>query len=81
MNKLAKGEKPEKFVYNHLGHFTYIGNYKSIGEILGKNFSGYSTWFAWRSYYFSNQVSWRNRACIAFDWAKAFLFGRDFSRH
>ena len=42
--------------------------------------AGLLGWLGWRSVYLAKQVSSRNQAMVAFDWAKTSLFGRDLSR-
>ena len=42
--------------------------------------SGFIAMYIWRSVYWSNQVSLRNRVLLFFDWSKRIMFGRDLSQ-
>jgi NADH dehydrogenase FAD-containing subunit len=68
------------FTFKSQGAFAYIGGYESVAEIEGQTSSGFWTWFLYRSVYLSKQVSWKNKFCLATDWTKSLLFGRDISR-
>lgn len=68
------------FKYHSLGNLAYIGNsaafdlngYSSVGGLLAM--------YAWRSVYWSEQVSMRTRFMLMLDWVKRGLFGRDLSK-
>ncbi|KAI9299059.1 FAD/NAD(P)-binding domain-containing protein [Neoconidiobolus thromboides FSU 785] len=80
-----------KFTYKHLGSLAYIGN-SAVAELETNsptNFqlikpkvilAGFSAMYLWRSIYWSEQVSARNRMLLSLDWSKRILFGRDLSR-
>jgi len=68
------------FKYAHLGSLAYIGNAAVFD--LGK-FSfvgGLVAMYAWRSVYWSEQVSARTRALLMIDWIIRGVWGRDLSR-
>ncbi|KAI0072265.1 nucleotide-binding domain-containing protein [Panus rudis PR-1116 ss-1] len=68
------------FRYFHLGSLAYIGNAAVFD--LGK-FSfmgGLAAMYAWRSVYWSEQVSSRTRALLMIDWIVRGIWGRDLSR-
>jgi len=68
------------FKYFHLGSLAYIGN-SAVFDFSGYSFAGgLMAMYAWRSIYWSEQVSLRTRAMLIFDWVKRGLFGRDLSR-
>ncbi|KAI0371681.1 nucleotide-binding domain-containing protein [Pilatotrama ljubarskyi] len=84
----ANGLRPEEadeavsgpFRYFHLGSLAYIGNAAVFD--LGK-FSfmgGLAAMYAWRSVYWSEQVSMRTRALLMIDWIIRGVWGRDLSR-
>jgi NADH:ubiquinone reductase (H+-translocating) len=75
----------EAFSYHHLGSLAYLGSsavfdrgntggYMNV--VMGHLFAMY----LWRSVYWSQQVSFRTRALLAFDWFRRAIWGRDFSR-
>ena len=68
----------------NLGILAYTGNQKALAQLeagsLKLQIAGLLGWLGWRSVYLAKQVSNRNQAMVAFDWAKTSLFGRDLSR-
>ncbi|KAF8511120.1 nucleotide-binding domain-containing protein [Hysterangium stoloniferum] len=69
------------FEYHHLGNLAYIGNAAVFD--LGQNYSfmgGLLAMYAWRSVYWSEQVSTRTRALLMFDWIIRGIWGRDLSK-
>lgn len=70
----------EPFSYNYLGTLAYLGN-TAVGEFnWGMHMVG-GLWamYLWRSVYWSQQVSMRQRVNLSIDWTKRALFGRDIS--
>jgi NADH dehydrogenase FAD-containing subunit len=72
------------FNFLNLGILAYLGDSKALAQVnvdesvvKGTGAAGFALW---RSVYLSKQVSWRNRALVAIDWAKIRLFGRDMTR-
>ncbi|CAG8696028.1 23906_t:CDS:10, partial [Dentiscutata erythropus] len=64
-------DKLAPFEYAHLGSLAYIGNAAVADFGLGWTWmGGLSAVYLWRSIYFSEQVSLRTRALLAFDWTK-----------
>ncbi|KNC86491.1 hypothetical protein SARC_01362 [Sphaeroforma arctica JP610] len=82
-------ENAEEFNYNHMGAFAYLGDNAAIadfstkadaaGGILGTS-AGTTTYFLWRSVYFSKLLSFRNRVLLGVNWVFTEIFGRDTSR-
>ncbi|KAH9981106.1 pyridine nucleotide-disulfide oxidoreductase-domain-containing protein [Lactifluus volemus] len=70
----------EPFIYRHLGSLAYIGN-AAVFDFDGLSFTGgLAAMYAWRSIYWSEQVSMRTRALLMIDWIVRGLWGRDLSR-
>ncbi|KAI0006201.1 nucleotide-binding domain-containing protein [Russula compacta] len=68
------------FTYRHLGSLAYIGN-AAVFDLGGLSFmGGLAAMYAWRSVYWSEQVSMRTRALLMIDWIVRGLWGRDLSR-
>ncbi|KAL5511768.1 hypothetical protein ACEPAH_4986 [Sanghuangporus vaninii] len=68
------------FRYKHLGSLAYIGN-AAVFDFSGRSFmGGLAAMYAWRSVYWSEQVSSRTRALLMFDWIIRGIWGRDISR-
>ena len=56
------------FKYLHLGSLAYIGN-AAVFDLQNASFrGGLVAMYAWRSVYWSEQVSARTRALLMFDW-------------
>lgn len=67
------------FAYHHLGSLAYISN-AAVFDLNGHSFfGGIVAMYLWRSIYFAQSVSLRNRALMFMDWLKRGLFGRDMS--
>ncbi|PAV23518.1 nucleotide-binding domain-containing [Pyrrhoderma noxium] len=68
------------FRYLHLGSLAYIGN-AAVFDFGNRSFmGGLAAMYAWRSIYWSEQVSSRTRALLMFDWIIRGVWGRDISR-
>ena len=74
----------EPFTYHHFGSLAYLGN----SAVFDRGTGGFGNvlvgrimaMYLWRSVYWSQQVSFRTRALLAFDWFRRAIWGRDFSR-
>jgi len=67
------------FHYRHLGSLAYIGN-AAVFDFEGKSImGGLAAMYAWRSIYWSEQVSTRTRALLMIDWIMRGIWGRDLS--
>ncbi|TFY78811.1 hypothetical protein EWM64_g5201 [Hericium alpestre] len=68
------------FHYLHLGSLAYIGN-AAVFDLGRMSFmGGLVAMYAWRSVYWSEQVSLRTRALLMIDWIVRGVWGRDLSR-
>ncbi|TFK54717.1 mitochondrial NADH dehydrogenase [Heliocybe sulcata] len=68
------------FKYAHLGSLAYIGN-AAVFDLGKYSFmGGLVAMYAWRSVYWSEQVSMRTRALLMIDWVIRGVWGRDLSR-
>jgi NADH dehydrogenase len=68
------------FNYRHLGSLAYIGN-AAVFDLGRLSFmGGLAAMYAWRSIYWSEQVSMRTRALLMIDWVVRGVWGRDLSR-
>ena len=74
-------EYAKPFQFLNLGVLAYVGASQAMAQISvddkNINSSGGVGFLLWRGIYWFKQVSWRNRALVSIDWAKARLFGRD----
>ena len=70
----------QPFRYTHLGSLAYIGN-AAVFDLGRFSFmGGLAAMYAWRSVYWSEQVSMRTRALLMIDWVVRGVWGRDLSR-
>ena len=66
--------------YLHLGSLAYIGN-AAVFDLGRMSFmGGLAAMYAWRSVYWSEQVSMRVRMLLMIDWVVRGVWGRDLSR-
>ncbi|KAI0312376.1 nucleotide-binding domain-containing protein, partial [Amylostereum chailletii] len=95
LNKLAAGREmllannlpadldeavSQPFRYAHLGSLAYIGN-AAVFDLGKMSFmGGLVAMYAWRSVYWSEQVSARTRALLMIDWIVRGVWGRDLSK-
>lgn len=77
MNKEMSLINPFKF--KNFGMLAYIGDNKALADTPQIKGSGFLTFIFWRSAYLTKLLSFKNKLLVIFDWAKAFLFGRDIS--
>jgi len=77
LNRLAASQPPTPFRDFSFGMLAYIGGYRALANTPGIRWRGFMTWLLWRSVYVTKLVSVRNKARVAFDWIKTWLFGRD----
>lgn len=68
------------FKYTNLGALAYIGNSAAFDLGGYGEAGGLLAMYAWRSVYWSMQVSMRTRFMLMLDWVKRGLFGRDLSK-
>ena len=62
------------FRYTHLGSLAYIGN-AAVFDLGRFSFmGGLAAMYAWRSVYWSEQVSMRTRALLMIDWVVRCVF-------
>lgn len=77
---MTLGRTVSQFRYKHLGMLAYVGSNRALADLASFKGRGFSTWLFWRSAYLTRLVSVKNKILVAFDWVKAFAFGRDISR-
>lgn len=67
--------------YRHMGYLLQLGGGVAVMDLPGDYvWTGVSTMLLWYGAYFSEQVSWRNRWLVLWDWGRYRIFGRDNSR-
>ncbi|BEJ16244.1 hypothetical protein CspHIS471_0508490 [Cutaneotrichosporon sp. HIS471] len=80
IDELDDVEHYHPFKYRNLGSLAYIGNSAAFDVGGYGSAGGLLAMYAWRSVYWSMQVSMRSRFMLMLDWVKRGLFGRDLSK-
>ncbi|GEM10142.1 NADH dehydrogenase [Rhodotorula toruloides] len=87
LNAEARGQEPPGgFTFHNRGTMAYLGDWSAIldrskvkdgpkGELTGR-----TAWLAWRSAYWLQALSFRNRVSLAYHWFATWLGGRRLSR-
>ena len=71
----------QPFKYKHFFTTAYIGSWKSVIDKPGVGrLHGTIAWLIWRSAYFTQTVSWKNKIMIPVYWFTSWIFGREISR-
>jgi len=83
LNSAGPGAAPPKnFVFQSLGMMTFLGsNTALMAKLPGLDkLTGFFAFLAWRSVYWSLQLSMRNRFMLSTDWLRTLIWGRDLTR-
>ena len=80
MKRTDEKFKPHPFKFQSKGLMAYLGQYEGLLETDHAKWSGWKSWFTWRSAYLTKLGSWRLRMQVPIDWLKTFIVGRDVSR-
>ncbi|GAO50997.1 hypothetical protein G7K_5110-t1 [Saitoella complicata NRRL Y-17804] len=71
----------DPFEYKYLGSLAYLGNAAVFDFGDARSWKGnLLAMYLWRSVYWSEQVSFRNRVQLSYDYFKRTIWGRDISR-
>ncbi|ORY77230.1 pyridine nucleotide-disulfide oxidoreductase-domain-containing protein [Leucosporidium creatinivorum] len=85
-NQMRDRAPPPPFEFVNQGLLTYIGNWKALFDRSGASGgpkskeAGRLAWLVWRSAYWSQALSLRNKASLAFYWFLNWIFGRSITR-
>ncbi|KAF9078394.1 pyridine nucleotide-disulfide oxidoreductase-domain-containing protein [Rhodocollybia butyracea] len=88
LNKIIRDRPHDKpFEFHNQGSLAYVGDWKAIydkpenGGVPGLNKeNGRLAWLLWRSAYFTQTLSIRNKILVPFYWFLNWIFGRDLTR-
>jgi len=83
LNSMSDAQLWKPFEFHSLGVMSSLGGYKSIIAQLpigNQSLTGFIAWLGWRSVYWSQQLSMRNRFMLFCDWVGTLVFGRDLMR-
>lgn len=77
----TRGRPVAPFVFRNLGMLAYVGEGSALADLPSAHVAahGRGAFLFWRSAYLTRLVSLKNKVLVLFDWAKAFVFGRDLS--
>ncbi|KAI5476170.1 FAD/NAD(P)-binding domain-containing protein [Pseudohyphozyma bogoriensis] len=85
-NAVLDRAPPKEFEFKNAGIMTYVGSWEALFDRSGASEgpkmteAGRVAWLLWRSAYWSQSLSLRNKAQLAFYWFLNWIFGRDVSR-
>ncbi|ORY77229.1 pyridine nucleotide-disulfide oxidoreductase-domain-containing protein [Leucosporidium creatinivorum] len=85
-NHMRDRAPPGAFEFNNMGIMTYIGNWNALFDRSNASGgpkpkeAGRLAWLIWRSAYWSQALSLRNKASLAFYWFLNWIFGRSITR-
>jgi NADH dehydrogenase len=65
------------FRYRTMGQLALVGERTGVADLLGHQFSGFSAWFLWRSYYLMRVPLLEKRLRVMIDWTLDLFFKRD----
>jgi len=86
LNKIVKDQESSKpFEFHNQGSLAYIGDWKAIYDRTGAENvktkeSGRLAWLLWRSAYFTQTLSLRNKILVPTYWFLNWIFGRDLTK-
>lgn len=65
------------FRYRTMGQLAMVGERTGVADLMGHQFSGFSAWFLWRSYYLMRVPLLEKRLRVMMDWTLDLFFKRD----
>jgi NADH dehydrogenase len=74
--KLGIGTR-RPFRYRTMGQLAMVGERTGVADLMGHQFSGFSAWFLWRSYYLMRVPLLEKRLRVMMDWTLDLFFKRD----
>jgi NADH:ubiquinone reductase (H+-translocating) len=77
-SELCGGQK-RPFRYNSIGQLAAIGRRTGVANIMGLNFSGFVSWWLWRTVYLSKLPRLEKKIRVALDWTLDLCFAKDFA--
>jgi NADH dehydrogenase len=72
-----RGEKPQRFAFETIGELALVGRHAGVGQLYGRQFSGFLAWAMWRAVYLSKMPGMAQRSRILLDWILDAVFGRN----
>jgi NADH:ubiquinone reductase (H+-translocating) len=75
---ILKGRK-RPFRFSTLGRLAAIGRRSGVANAFALNFSGFPTWWLWRTIYLSKLPRLEKKMRVALDWTMDLRFAKDFA--
>lgn len=72
-----KGQSLTPFSFKTIGQLAAIGRRSGVARILGRQFSGFTAWWMWRTIYLSKLPGFEKRVRVMLDWTLDLIFARD----
>jgi NADH dehydrogenase len=65
------------FRYRTMGQLAIVGERTGVADLMGYQFSGFTAWFLWRTYYLMRVPLLEKRLRVMMDWTLDLFFKRD----
>jgi NADH dehydrogenase len=65
------------FRYRTMGQLAIVGERTGVADLMGYQFSGFTAWFLWRTYYLMRAPLLEKRLRVMMDWTLDLFFKRD----
>jgi NADH dehydrogenase len=72
-----RGTRRRPFTFSTIGLLAAIGRRTGVANILGRNFSGFTAWWLWRTIYLSKLPRLEKKVRVALDWTLDLIFSKD----
>ncbi|MBI5072778.1 NAD(P)/FAD-dependent oxidoreductase [Candidatus Woesearchaeota archaeon] len=79
LDNLGFGKQQKEYVFSLDGFLISVGQYFAVAGIKDVYFSGFFSWWLWRTIYLTKLYGWKNKIRVALDWTLNFFYPRDTS--
>ncbi|MCW5881978.1 MAG: NAD(P)/FAD-dependent oxidoreductase [Anaerolineae bacterium] len=76
LERLARGETLERFVYKDKGSMATIGRSAAVAQVAGLKLTGFPAWAAWLGVHLVQLIGFRNRAMVLINWGYNYILGK-----
>ena len=76
LERLARGETLERFVYKDKGSMATIGRNAAVAQVAGLELTGFPAWAAWLGVHLVQLIGFRNRVMVLINWGYNYILGK-----
>jgi NADH dehydrogenase len=80
LKAVVEGRTPSPFIFRTLGTMVSLGHTRAVARVMGVRLTGFTAWWARRTYYLFQMPRWDRRLRIVFDWTVALFFRPDITK-